>query len=167
LQRASADAGEPAPPDTARPPTAGTATAQPPRRFHILLAEDNVVNQRLTLRALEKRGHTVVVANNGVEALAALQRDRFDVVLMDVQMPEMDGFAATQAIREAEKATGAHQPIIALTAHAMKGDEERCLRAGMDAYASKPIQTQALLEAIARLLARPVPENEGTPAASA
>ena len=165
LQRATA--GEAAHIDTTRTPTADTTAAPPPRQFHILLAEDNVVNQRLTVRVLEKRGHSVVVANNGCEALAALQRERFDVVLMDVQMPEMDGFAATQAIREAEKATGVHQPIIALTAYAMKGDEERCLRAGMDAYVSKPIQTQALLEVIARLVAPPEPGHQGMPAVSA
>jgi signal transduction histidine kinase/ActR/RegA family two-component response regulator len=153
LQRAPAGAGEAAHIDTARTPIAETAVARPPRQFHILVAEDNLVNQRLLLRLLEKRGHTVVVANNGTEALAAFRRDHFDIVLMDVQMPEMDGFAATQAIREAEKATGTHQPIIALTAYAMKGDEERCLRAGMDAYVSKPVQVQALLEAIARLVA--------------
>ena len=100
----------------------------------VLLAEDNAVNQRLTVRLLEKRGHTVAVAGNGLEALAALRKESFDLVFMDVQMPEMDGFEATAAIREEETKSGRHQQIIALTAHAMKGDRERCLAAGMDGY---------------------------------
>jgi CheY-like chemotaxis protein len=108
-------------------------------KMRVLLAEDNVVNQHLALRLLEKHGYSVVVANNGKEALAALAREVFDLLLMDVQMPEMDGFEATAKIREQEEATGRHLPIIAMTAHAMKGDEERCLAAGMDAYVSKPI----------------------------
>ena len=167
LQRAPAGAGELAHTDTEHTPTAETVVARPARPLRILLAEDNLVNQKFTLRALEKRGHTVVVANNGLEAVAAHRQDHFDVVIMDVQMPEMDGFAATQAIREAEKVTGGHQPIIALTAHAMKGDEERCLRAGMDAYVSKPIQTQALLEVIARLVAQPAPGDQEVPPVTA
>ncbi len=118
------------------------ARSTPPLR--ILLTEDNPVNQLVALRLLEKRGHRVVVANNGREALAALENETFDLVLMDVQMPEMDGFETTNAIREKEKATKAHLPIIAMTAHAMKGDRERCLQAGMDAYISKPINGQEL-----------------------
>jgi CheY-like chemotaxis protein len=109
------------------------------------LAEDNLVNQRLVRRILEKEGHYVVVVENGREALEALKKQTFDLVLMDVQMPEMDGFEATRAIRESETLTRAHIPIVALTAHAMKGDQDRCLAAGMDAYLSKPIHAADLL----------------------
>jgi signal transduction histidine kinase/DNA-binding response OmpR family regulator len=108
----------------------------------ILLAEDNPVNQRVAVRLLEKRGHKLTVAGNGREALAALQKDVFDLVLMDIQMPEMDGFEATAAIRESERGTGKHQPIVAMTAHAMKGDDQRCLDAGMDGYLAKPIRSE-------------------------
>jgi two-component system sensor histidine kinase/response regulator len=118
------------------------------RPARILLAEDNVVNQRVVLRLLQKAGHTAVIAGNGKEALLALQRQTFDLVLMDVQMPELDGFEATSAIRENERDTSTHIPIIALTAHAMKGDDERCLAAGMDAYISKPIRARDLLELV-------------------
>jgi CheY-like chemotaxis protein len=110
----------------------------------VLLVEDNAVNQRLAARLLEKRGHRVVVAANGREALAALESNSFDLVLMDVQMPEMDGIEATAAIRKKEQLSGKHQAVIALTAHAMKGDQERCLAAGMDGYLGKPIRTQEL-----------------------
>ena len=130
----------------------------------ILLAEDNEVNQTLALRLLQKQGHTVVVATNGVEAVAALEREPFDLVLMDVQMPEMDGFEATAHIRRAEEGTGRHLPILAMTAHAMKGDRERCLLAGMDGYISKPIQPQELFQAIDRALS---PEAEIVSAATA
>jgi PAS domain S-box-containing protein len=112
--------------------------------LRILLAEDNAVNQVLAVRLLEKRGHAVTVTGNGKEALAALENNTFDLVLMDVQMPEMDGFEATAAIREKEKASGRHLPVIAMTAHAMAGDRERCLEAGMDDYISKPIRPQEL-----------------------
>jgi two-component system sensor histidine kinase/response regulator len=112
--------------------------------LRVLLAEDNPVNQRLATRLLEKRGHRDVVASNGRQALEALERASFDLVLMDVQMPEMDGFEATAAIREKEKANGQHLPVIAVTAHAMKGDRERCLAAGMDGYLAKPIRQQEL-----------------------
>jgi len=121
------------------------------RVLRILVAEDNVVNLTLAIRLLEKRGHTVVAANNGREAVAILEKSAFtgfDVVLMDVQMPEMDGFEATAAIREKEKAIGHRLPIIALTAHSMKGDRERCLAAGMDGYVSKPINVEELMEVI-------------------
>jgi CheY-like chemotaxis protein len=112
--------------------------------LRILLAEDNAVNQALAVRLLEKRGHSVTVAANGKEALAALAKSSYDVVLMDVQMPVMDGFEATAAIRFREKASGIHLPIIAMTAHAMAGDRSRCLAAGMDEYITKPIRPQEL-----------------------
>jgi CheY-like chemotaxis protein len=118
------------------------------QRCHILLAEDNTVNQRLAARLLEKEGHTVFVVSNGYLAVAALETQRFDLILMDVQMPEMNGYEATAAIREKERATGAHIPIIAMTAHALKGDRERCIAAGMDGYLSKPIKASDLVEAI-------------------
>jgi two-component system, sensor histidine kinase and response regulator len=117
-----------------------------------LVAEDNVVNQTLIARLLVKRGHSVVLAQNGREALEILEKQPFDIVLMDVQMPEMDGFEATKRIREKEKVSGAHQPIIALTAHAMKGDEERCLAEGMDGYVTKPIKLEELFSVIEGVL---------------
>jgi signal transduction histidine kinase/CheY-like chemotaxis protein/HPt (histidine-containing phosphotransfer) domain-containing protein len=118
------------------------------RKLQILLAEDNPVNQRLAVKLLEKQGHRVVVTANGKEALAALEREKFDLILMDVQMPEMGGFEASGRIREREKTTGGHIPIIAMTAHALKGDRERCLEAGMDAYVAKPVESRLLFEAI-------------------
>jgi signal transduction histidine kinase/ligand-binding sensor domain-containing protein/CheY-like chemotaxis protein len=118
------------------------------RSLRILLAEDNPINQRLTLRLLEKRGHAVVAAADGVEALEALDRDVFDLVLMDVQMPQMDGFQVTAIVREREKLTGGHLPIFAMTAHVLKGDEERCLTAGMDGYIPKPISPKALIAVV-------------------
>jgi signal transduction histidine kinase/CheY-like chemotaxis protein len=118
----------------------------PSASLRVLLAEDNPVNQMLAARLLEKRGHQVVVVANGRQALAALEKEKFDLVLMDMQMPEMDGFEATLAIREKEKGGGMRQPVVALTAHAMKGDRERCLAAGMDGYLSKPIRPQELDE---------------------
>jgi two-component system sensor histidine kinase/response regulator len=122
------------------------------QRLRILLAEDNSVNQVLAVRLLEKWGHRVTVASDGRQAVAALERQQFDLVLMDVQMPEMDGFEATAVIREREKTTGSHVPIIAMTAHTMKGDQERCLAAGMDAYLSKPIQARDLFDAFEALI---------------
>ena len=118
------------------------------RRLQVLLAEDNVVNQRLTIHLLEKEGHQVQLAQNGKEALAKFRQHSFDLVLMDVQMPEMDGFEATAGIRHLEQTTGSHVPIIALTAHAMKGDRERCLRAGMDGYIVKPMKPEEILTVI-------------------
>jgi len=117
---------------------------EPGSSLRVLLAEDNLVNQRLAVRLLEKRGHRVTVAANGLETLRAMQKDSFDLVLMDVQMPEMDGLQATVAIREKERGTRRRLPIVALTAHAMKGDREKCLAAGMDGYLSKPIRPQEL-----------------------
>jgi CheY-like chemotaxis protein len=125
--------------------------------LRILLAEDNLVNQRVALRMLEREGHQVVVASNGREALAAIERECLDLVLMDVQMPEVDGFEATAAIRARERITGARLPIIAMTAHAMSGDREWCLAAGMDGYVSKPISKSVLLETIASLTRTGVP----------
>jgi signal transduction histidine kinase/DNA-binding response OmpR family regulator len=122
--------------------------------LRILLAEDNPVNQLLATRLLEKRGHRVTVAGNGREALAAIDKESYDLVLMDVQMPELDGIEATIAIREKEKTRENHLPVIALTAHAMKGDQERCLEAGMDAYLSKPIRAQELDELLDKYVAR-------------
>ena len=116
----------------------------------ILLAEDNAVNQILAVRLLERRGHQVVVANNGRDAVQQLARERFDLILMDVQMPEMDGFEATAAIRKSEQGTGRHMRILAMTAHAMKGDAERCLNAGMDGYISKPIRAEELYNLLER-----------------
>jgi PAS domain S-box-containing protein len=127
---------------------------QPPplRPLHILLAEDSLVNQKLVLGLLDRDGHTVVVANNGKEALNALETQAFDLVIMDIQMPEMDGFEATAAIRSRERRQEGHVPILAMTAHAMKGDRERCLASGMDGYLAKPIRARQLREAIVRML---------------
>jgi CheY-like chemotaxis protein len=109
-------------------------------KLHILVAEDNAVNQAVILRMLGKMGHSSVLARTGNEALALAFSQKFDLVFMDVQMPEMDGLAATEAIRERERSTGTHLVIFAMTAHAMKGDRERCLQAGMDGYITKPIR---------------------------
>ena len=114
------------------------------RCLKILLAEDHPVNQKVAVHMLEKMGHSVVVAGDGRKALAALQNNVFDLVLMDVQMPEMDGFETVRAIRSREEGAGTHMPVIALTAHAMKGDRERCLEAGFDDYLSKPIRAEEL-----------------------
>jgi CheY-like chemotaxis protein len=116
----------------------------------ILLAEDNLVNQRLALRLLERRGYDVTIATTGREAVELAEAGGFDVVLMDVQMPEMNGFEATAAIRHGEREAGRHVPIIAMTAHAMAGDRELCLHAGMDDYVSKPIDPASLFAAVAR-----------------
>jgi hypothetical protein len=121
--------------------------------LNVLLAEDNLINQQLAVRLLEKRGHRVVVARNGREALAEVEKGYFDLVLMDIQMPELDGFEATRRIREKERVTGGHLPIVAMTAHAMQGDQERCLAVGMDDYVAKPINMKeffAVIEAAVR-----------------
>lgn len=123
------------------------------RVLRVLLAEDNIINQRLALRLLEKRGHIVRAVQNGVEVLAALAEQPFDLVLMDVQMPEMDGWATTAAIRAQEQLSDRHIPIIAMTAHAMQGDRERCLAAGMDGYVAKPLWAEELFAVMERLTA--------------
>ena len=131
--------------------------------LRVLIAEDNVVNQHLASRILEKRGHSVTTVANGQEALEALAQGSFDLILMDVQMPEMDGFEAARLIRERERETGQHIPIVAMTAHAMTGDRERCLEAGMDAYISKPLNAHELLQVVESLAPKSV---QGAPAPS-
>ena len=126
------------------------------RSLRVLLAEDNAVNRKLAARVLEKRGHTVVLAQDGLEAVAAFKKDHFDVVLMDVQMPRMDGFEATAAVRRHEEATGSHVPVIAMTAKAMKGDRERCLEAGMDDYISKPVEMRELVRTVEGSVSEPL-----------
>jgi CheY-like chemotaxis protein/HPt (histidine-containing phosphotransfer) domain-containing protein len=123
------------------------------RALRILVAEDNAVNQAVILRVLAKMGHTALLAKHGKEALSMISNDKFDVVFMDVQMPEMDGFAATRAVREAEKIGGSHVPIYAMTAHAMKGDRELCLSAGMDGYLTKPLRLNEVEQVLANLAA--------------
>jgi two-component system, sensor histidine kinase and response regulator len=118
------------------------------RPLRILVAEDNVVNQHLARKLLESRGHSITVACNGREAVVLHGQQVFDLVLMDVQMPEMDGFEATAALRAREKGTRRHVPIIAMTAHAIKGYQERCLQAGMDGYLAKPVKAAALFAVI-------------------
>ncbi len=117
--------------------------------LHILLVEDNPINQKVAQRLLEKAGHSVTIASNGKEAVDLLERQTFDLVLMDVQMPEMDGLEATAVIRQQEEGTERHMPIVALTAHAMMGDREKCLEAGMDGYVTKPVQPPVLFQAMA------------------
>ncbi len=137
------------------------------RKLRILVAEDNTVNQVVVIRALQKMGHTPVLAQNGKEALAFASAEKFDLVFMDVQMPEMDGLAATAAIRESEKNSGTHLPIFAMTAHAMKGDRERCLDAGMDGYITKPMRFSDIEQTLAGLARMPVtPAKPPTEAAS-
>jgi CheY-like chemotaxis protein len=128
----------------------------------VLLAEDGLINQRVAVGLLKMKGHAVTIANNGKEAVSAVENGRFDVVLMDVQMPEMDGFEATKVIREKEQPSGRHTPIVAMTASAMKGDRERCLEAGMDNYISKPIDPVQLYA----LLDEYKPSNQNTVTAS-
>jgi two-component system, sensor histidine kinase and response regulator len=139
------------PQDLGRSSESGRTTTRTGRPLRILVAEDNPVNQKLTTRILEKRGHMPLVVNDGSEALRAFGSQTFDLILMDVQMPVMGGFDATAAIREQERESGSHIPIIAMTAHAMKGDMERCLEAGMDGYVSKPVKPQELFKTIESL----------------
>jgi signal transduction histidine kinase/CheY-like chemotaxis protein/HPt (histidine-containing phosphotransfer) domain-containing protein len=131
-----------------------SAEPTPLAPLDVLLVEDGVINQKLAIRLLQKKGHRATLACNGKEALTLLEQRRFDVVLMDLQMPEMGGLEATAIIREREKGTDRHVPIVALTAHALRGDEQRCLQAGMDGYVSKPIQPARLWEVISAVLSR-------------
>jgi signal transduction histidine kinase/DNA-binding response OmpR family regulator len=152
------------PPDTTQTVTELSVRANG-GSLRILLAEDNRVNQMVATRLLQKSGHEVVTALNGREALVALDDTSggdFDLILMDVQMPEMDGFEATEIIRTREKFSGTHVPIVAITAHAMKGDAERCLAAGMDGYVAKPIRVEGLLAEIDRVLRRAGVQNQLT-----
>jgi CheY-like chemotaxis protein len=127
------------------------------------VAEDNPTNRLLVTRMLQMRGHEPVVVSSGSEVLAALEQDRFDVILMDVQMPEMDGFQTTTAIRVKERGEGQHTPIVAMTAHAMKGDRERCLDAGMDGYVSKPLRMDELFRAIEAFRPRAAQSRKAEP----
>ncbi len=138
--------------DVPKPPGAspGPHLAKAGRALHVLLAEDNAINQKLVARFLEKQGHSVVVSPNGQEALNAFARESFDLILMDVQMPEMNGYETTRAIRSKERGTSKHVPIIALTAHALKGDREICLEAGMDDYLGKPVRLEHLVAVLER-----------------
>jgi CheY-like chemotaxis protein len=132
-------------------PSAAPSVNQPPAPAHglrILLAEDNAVNQKLAALLLKREGHDVTVVGDGNDAVRAVAQDSFDVVLMDLQMPQMDGFEATAAIRAAEAGTGRHLRIVALTAHAMKDDHDKCLKAGMDDYLTKPIDSARLRSAL-------------------
>ena len=136
-------------------------------KLRVLLVEDNRFNQMLALGILENDGHEVSVACNGCEGLELLETGRFDVVLMDVQMPEMDGFEATRVIREREQGTEEHIPIVGVTAHSKPGDEERCLEAGMDAYVPKPINRDLLFPTLARLTTGDGGESVSMPTRSA
>ena len=152
--------------------TTEAATDRKPA-LNILVADDNTVNSELVARLLRKEGHAVVLVENGYRALLAVESRRFDLVLMDVQMPEMDGLAATAAIRDRERKTGGHLPIVAVTAHAMRGDREKCLAAGMDAYLSKPIHKDELLRILEDVMNRdanppsPAPTPDPSPASDA
>ena len=133
-------------------PVIGNSSHEQRFPLRTLLAEDNKVNQMVAIRLLEKWGHQVTLAENGLEAVEAVEREQFDLILMDVQMPEMDGLQASAAIRQREKITGNHIPIIALTAHALNGDRERCLEAGMDSYITKPLSSKELQNVITMLM---------------
>jgi CheY-like chemotaxis protein len=122
------------------------------RPLNVLLAEDSAVNQKLAAAVLGRAGHQVIIANDGLEAVEAHANNSFDLVLMDIQMPHMDGFEATRRIRDRERETGEHVPIVAMTAHALVGDRERCLAAGMDDYIAKPIYAKQLIATIERLV---------------
>ena len=151
---------------TAEGPEPGTLPMR--HAYRILIAEDNLVNQRVAIYMLEKQGHQVAGAMNGEEALAAMEKENFELILMDVQMPKMDGFQTTRMIRDREKETGLHLPIVAMTAHAMKGDREKCLAVGMDDYIAKPLNVKQLSETIARVMSSlpAAGENSGDPAKS-
>ncbi len=142
-------------------PAEEAAAPEPRQNFYrVLIAEDNLVNQRVAIFMLEKQGHLVRGAMDGEEALSALDKGIFDLVLMDVQMPRLDGLKATRLIRERERTTGRHLPIIAMTANAMKGDREKCIEAGMDDYVSKPLNAKQLAETIRHVMSRQVPAAE-------
>jgi CheY-like chemotaxis protein len=132
-------------PDTAAPVACRREAPRVQSHARVLVVEDNIVNQKVAVRLLEKLGCRVDVAANGCDAVNVLDRLAYDLVFMDCQMPEMDGFAATAAIRQREASTGRHVPIVAMTANAMQGDRERCLAAGMDDYVSKPVQFDGLV----------------------
>jgi PAS domain S-box-containing protein len=135
--------------------------------LRVLVAEDNPVNQELAVQLLDRRGHSVILAENGREAVAAIEKHAFDIVLMDVQMPELGGIEATQEIRKREQTTGKHLPILAMTAHAMEGDRERCLASGMDGYIAKPIDPKNFLKIVeAAAASRPAPAEKETPEAA-
>ncbi len=150
-------------PQSAAAEAAPGTPAKPQLGLRILVAEDNAVNQALIIRVLEKMGNTAVLAKNGREAVENWENEQFDLIFMDVQMPELDGFGATAAIREKEKATGKHIPIIAMTAHALKGDRERCLEGGMDGYISKPVNFAEVRETLERV-SEQGPTEQSTPA---
>src|SRR5205823_1458721 len=135
-------------PAVVTPRPSAIVPATPIRSLKVLLAEDNVINQQVAVGLLTRRGHQVAVTSNGRQALEAIERTSFDILLMDLQMPEMGGFEATAAIRQRERQTGGHLRIIAMTAHAMNGDRERCLAAGMDAYLPKPIDRDTLFTVV-------------------
>jgi signal transduction histidine kinase/ligand-binding sensor domain-containing protein/CheY-like chemotaxis protein len=135
------------------PPVSAVPATKPPRQLRVMIAEDNAVNLRLALRILEKRGHTVVSAANGREAIELWQQESFDAILMDIQMPELDGIEATRRIRQFESARGGHIPIIAITANAMREDEELSRQAGMDGFVTKPFAPQVLIAELERFTA--------------
>jgi CheY-like chemotaxis protein/HPt (histidine-containing phosphotransfer) domain-containing protein len=135
-----------------RYPGAGASDTCCLKPLRILLAEDSLVNQKLAIGLMGKHGHTVTAVQSGRQALDAIEHNEFDLVLMDIQMPELDGLSTTRQIRERERATGRHLPIVAMTAHALKGDREQCLSAGMDGYVTKPVRARELFDAIAEVL---------------
>jgi two-component system sensor histidine kinase/response regulator len=137
-----------------------TPTGLESQSLRLLLAEDNEVNQKFAVRSLTKAGHHVTVANNGQEAVQMWAAELFDAVLMDIQMPIMDGYDATAEIRRREASSNRHTPIVAMTAHAMKGDKEKCLDAGMDGYVTKPIKSKLMLAEISRVLQKFPQNNE-------
>jgi CheY-like chemotaxis protein len=136
-------------------PAGGDTMVAGVRPLEILLAEDGIVNQEVAVGLLEMRGHHVEVANNGFEVLEALERRTFDVVLMDLEMPDMDGFETTAAVREKESYLGGHVPIVAMTAHAIKGFREQCLAAGMDDFVTKPIKPEEMYRAVETVVLEP------------
>jgi CheY-like chemotaxis protein len=145
-------------------PTAGrqpAAPAAPTRVIRVLVAEDNIVNQRVAAGLLTRRGHTVTTASNGLEAVEAIERGGFDLVLMDIEMPEMGGLEATAAIRARERERGGHIRIVAMTAHAMNGDRERCMAAGMDGYLAKPLDPGLLYAVVEQPPAQQPPAASG------